>query len=69
MPRLRETCDMVRRGKHLNQKRLAQPGRLLSIPVDSLIKFDLGNFEKPDGDGRYLATTSLRSLAAISPRR
>jgi hypothetical protein len=29
MPRLRKTCDVVRSGQHLNQKRLAQSGRLL----------------------------------------
>src|SRR2546430_16029236 len=38
------------------------------LPVDGRIEFNLGNLKKPDRHGRYLATISLRSLAASSPR-
>src|SRR5712691_1222108 len=69
VPRPRKARDAIRSGQHLNQKRIAQARRLRSVPVDGLIEFDLGNFKKPDRHGRYLATMSLRSLAASSPRR
>ena len=69
MPRLGKSSDAVCSGQHLNQKRIAQAGCLCCVPVDGLIEFGLGNVKKPDRHGRYLATTSLRSVAASSPRR
>ena len=69
MPRVRKARDAVRSGQHLDQKCIAQAGRLRSVPVDGLIEFNLGNLKKADRHGRYLATMSPRSLAASSPRR
>jgi hypothetical protein len=43
MPGLGKTRDAVRSGQHLDQKRLAQAGRLCSLPVNGLVEFDLGN--------------------------
>ena len=48
---------------------LSRPGACLSVPVDRLIEFDLGDLKKPDRQGRYLAMMSRKSLAASSPRR
>ena len=61
--------DPVCGGQHLDQQRIAEAGRLCSVPMDGLIGLNLGDLEKPDRHVRYLATMSLRSLAASSPRR
>src|SRR5882757_8225314 len=66
VPCIRKAHDAIRGRQHIDQKCVAPSRRLRSVPVDGLIKFDLGNLEKPDCHGRYLATMSPKSLAASS---
>ncbi len=69
MPGLGIARNAVRRGQHFDQERIADAGRLFRILADGVVELGLGNVEKPDRHGRYLATTSLRPLAPSSPRR
>jgi hypothetical protein len=62
----RKAFNAIHGGQHLNQKRIPQPGGLISIPADGLIEFEFGNFKKPNRH-RYLPIMSLSALAASSP--
>ena len=69
MPRPGKAHNAVCDGQHLDEERVSQTGSLLAVSVDGFVRLDLGNIEKPDRHGLYLAMTSPSFRAATSPRR
>jgi hypothetical protein len=68
-PRLRKAHDpIIGGGQDLNEKGVVKARRLRSRPADRIVEFDLGDLKKPDRHRWYLATMSIRSLVASSPR-